>query len=400
MTPEEHLRGFDDRVGSLVREAADRVRGVRDRLADAGVSADALVDVTSLDRVPVMTKDDLLARQQADPPFGGMLADDATPRRVFQSPGPLYEPDTGESDAWRWQAALASVGIGPGDRVLVAFGYHLSPAGAMFEDACLAAGATVVPGGVGNKDLQVAACADLDVTAFIGPPSYLKALLEAANDAGMALSLEKALVSAEPLPPSLRGWLQERVRVVRQAYGTAECGLLGWECEALEGLHVPDDALVQVCDLTTGEGVTDDRQGQVVVTTFQTDYPLLRFGTGDLSSWLHEPCPCGNPSPRIAGWQGRVGDAVKVRGMFLHPAQVAAVMGRLDEVDDYRVVVDRVEHRDVVHAEVVPVDGTTDGLAGRVRAAVRDGLRFNVDVEVVDHLSDEAKPFEDVRTWD
>jgi phenylacetate-CoA ligase len=399
VTPADHQRSFATRVPDLAAEAARRVPGFRARLADAGLAPDDLVDVASLDRLPVMTKDDLLAQQQADPPFGGLLADDVQPRRVFQSPGPLYEPDTGQPDAWRWQPALDATGIGAGDRVLVAFGYHLSPAGAMFEDACLAAGATVVPGGVGNKDLQVTACRDLGVTAFVGPPSYLKALLEAAEGAGTPLSIQRALVSAEPLPPSLRAWLQDRVGVVRQAYGTAECGHLGFECDTLEGLHVPDDVLVQVCDLTTGEAIDDGRQGQVVVTAFGTDYPVVRFGTGDLSSWLAEPCPCGRTAPRIAGWQGRVGDAVKVRGMFLHPAQVARVLGRIDDVAAYRVVVDRVEHRDVVRCEVQP-RGAPDGLADRVQAALRDGLRFNVDVAVVDGLPDDAAPFEDVRRWD
>jgi phenylacetate-CoA ligase len=402
VTPTDHQRSFDERVAPMATDAARRVRGFRTRLEDAGLAPADLVDVASLDRLPVMSKDALLAQQQADPPFGGLLADDVRVRRVFQSPGPLYEPDTGRSDAWRWQPALEAVGIGAGTRVLVAFGYHLSPAGAMFEDACLAAGATVLPGGVGNKDLQVAACRDLGVTAFIGPPSYLKALLDTAEEADVALPIERALVSAEPLPPSLRAWLDERVAVVRQAYGTAECGHLGFECEAVEGLHVPEDVLVQVCDLTTGEARTHG-QGQVVVTAFGTDYPLVRFGTGDLSSWLSDPCACGRAAPRIAGWQGRVGDAVKVRGMFLHPAQVAGVLGRLDDVAAYRVVVDREDHRDVVRCEVVAsdrADGGAGQLAEHVRTAMRDGLRFSVEVTVVDDLPEDAPAFEDVRTWD
>lgn len=408
VTPARYQAAFDPRVAGLVAEASRSVPGLRARLDDAGLSADQLTDVAALDRLPVMTKDDLLARQRAVPPFGGMLAEGVRPRRVFQSPGPLYEPDTGRSDGWRWRPALEAAGIGADDRVLVAFGYHLSPAGAMFEDACLQVGATVVPGGIGNKDLQVAACADVGVTAFIGPPSYLKALLEAAESAGTELQIARALVSAEPLPPSLREWLDTRVPVVRQAYGTAECGHLGFECDAIEGLHVPDDVLVQVCDLTTGAAVSDGTRGQVVVTAFGTDYPLIRFGTGDLSSWLSEPCPCGRTAPRIAGWQGRVGDAVKVKGMFLHPAQVGAVMGGLDDVASYRVVVDRLDHRDVLRCEVVPTaprspasdaSGAVD-LAERVRGAMREGLRFNVDVAIVDALPDDAPAFEDVRRWD
>lgn len=399
LTAAEHRQRFDPRIPDLVGEAARRVPGFRARLEEAGLTPDDLTDVGSLDRLPIMSKDDLLARQHADPPFGGMLADDVQPRRVFQSPGPLYEPDTGQPDAWRWQPALEATGIGADDRVLVAFGYHLSPAGAMFEDACLAAGATVVPGGIGNKDLQVAACRDLDLTGYVGLPSYLKVLLETAEADGSPLSIERALVSAEPLPPTLRDWLTARVGVVRQAYGTAECGLLGFECDAVDGLHVPDDVLVQVCDLTTGEAIEDGRQGQVVVTAFGTDYPLVRFGTGDLSSWLAAPCPCGRAAPRIAGWQGRVGDAVKVRGMFLHPAQLARVLDGLDEVGHHRVVVDRVDHRDVVRCDVVPA-GDAEGLADQVQVALREGLRFNVEVAVVDDLPDDTPAFEDRRRWD
>jgi phenylacetate-CoA ligase len=397
--PTDYQAGFDDRIGPLVAEAADRSPGFRRRLDEAGLAAEDLTDVAALDRLPVLTKDELLAWQHDRPPFGELLASDATVRRVFQSPGPLYEPDTSTGDGWRWAPALRAAGFGPHDRVLVAFGFHLSPAGAMFEAACLTLGATVLPAGIGSKEAQVRACADLQVSAFIGPPSYLNALFETADEVGTPLHIQRAFVTAEPLPPSLRAKLAERVATVRQGYGTAETGLLGFECEAQVGLHVPDDALVQICDLTTGAALHDETEGQIVTTLLSTDYPLVRFGTGDLSGWHPDPCGCGLASPRTKGWTGRIGDAVKVKGMFLHPRQVAQVMARLPEVLRYRLVVDRPEHTDRVRCEVVP-DGGGQDVVTKVAEDLRGSLRFAVDVQVVPSLPDDAPTFVDERTWD
>jgi phenylacetate-CoA ligase len=400
-TPLAHARSFDAAVAAVVPEAARRCPGLLRRLDEAGVEPAALVDVAALDRLPILGKDDLLALQQADPPFAGLVADDAPIRRIFQSPGPLYEAELDVADAWRWAPALRSAGFGPDDVVLNCFGYHLSPAGAMFEQACLALGARVVPAGIGSMDLQAQACVDLGVTAYIGLPSYLKALLGKAEDAGLALGLARAFVTAEPLPPSLRDWLSERVPVVRQGYGTAETGNLGWESARADGLHVPADALVQICDLTTGAARYDTGEGQVTVTILRPDAPLIRFGTGDLSAWAEPAEDEPEATPRIRGWLGRVGDAVKVRGMFLHPRQVDAVLGRLDGVAAHRFVIERSDHRDALRCEVVPDGaGDRDTLATAVAAAVRDGLRFAVDVAVVDALPADAAVIDDRRTWD
>jgi phenylacetate-CoA ligase len=396
--PAAYQASFDAAVAGVVAEAAGRSEGFRRRLASAGLEAGHVTDVAALDRLPILSKDELLELQHDQPPFGGMLADDAEVRRVFQSPGPLYEPEVEAGDAWRWAPALEAAGFGPEDRVLIAFGFHLSPAGAMFEAACLELGAAVLPAGVGNKEAQVRACRDLGVSAYIGPPSYLKALLDAADEESAPLAIERAFVTAEPLPPSLRELLEARVPTVRQGYGTAEAGNLGYECEAREGLHVPADALVQICDLTSGEALHDESEGQLVVTLLSSAYPVVRFGTGDLSRWSLQPCACGATTPRIQGWLGRAGDAVKVKGMFLHPRQVAQVVGAAPGVERYRMVVDRVDHVDVLRCEVV-ADGEPGEVADRVAAGVRDALRFNVTVDVVDHLDDDAPSFEDLRTW-
>lgn len=397
--PGTYAARFDERVAATIAEAAEVSTAFRERLAAADLTPERIDGVAALDRLPLLTKDGLLELQHRTPPFGGLLAADVQPRRVFQSPGPLYEPDLGGDDPWRWAPALAAAGFGPDDRVLVTFGFHLSPAGAMFESACVALGAAVLPAGVGSKELQVRACADLGVTAYVGTPSYLKALLDTASEGGHELTFARAFVTAEPLPPSLRAWLEERVPVVRQGYGTAETGHLGYECEARDGWHVPEDALVQVCDLTSGVAREDDSEGQLAVTLFDGRYPVVRFGTGDLSAWHPEPCTCGAPTPRLRGWLGRVGDAVKVRGMFLHPRQLAHVMARRDGVERYRATVDRREHRDELHLEVVPVAGASPDLDAIV-AAVRDELRFAATVAVVDDLPDDAPPLVDARDWD
>jgi phenylacetate-CoA ligase len=274
----------------------------------------------------------------------------------------------------------------------------------MFEQAALAVGSTVVPAGVGSMDLQARACRDLGVSAYIGLPSYLKALLDKAEEVGAAprsWPLERAFVGAEPLPPSLRSWLEERIPVVRQGYGTAETGNLGYECEAREGLHLPEDRLVQVCDLTTGEALWDGREGEVVVTLFSAHYPLVRFGTGDLSAFVTEPCTCGIGTPRIAGWLGRVGEAVKVRGMFLHPRQARAALDGLGGVERFRLVVDRSEHRDSLRCEVVPQDGPHPSrLSAAVKERIRSGLRFDAEVVLVEELDPDSPVIVDVRSWD
>jgi phenylacetate-CoA ligase len=401
---ESHAQSFDERVASVLPDAARRVDALGARLRSAGLAPGELRDVAALDRLPVLGKDELIELQAEAPPFGGMLAPEAVPRRLFQSPGPIYEPDLGGGDPWGWAPALHAAGFGPADRVLNAFGYHLTPAGVMFEQAAIAVGSTVVPGGVGSMDLQARACRDLAVTAYTGLPSYLKALLDKAEELGLeprAWPLERAFVGAEPLPPSLRSWLEERIPVVRQGYGTAETGNLGYECEARQGLHLPEDRLVQVCDPLTGEAFWDGREGEVVVTVLSPDYPLVRFGTGDLSAFLTEPCDCEISTPRIAGWLGRVGEAVKVRGMFLHPRQARAVLDGLSGVERFRLVVDRSKHRDLLRCEVVPGDGAHAAqLPAAVKERIRSGLRFDAEVVLVEGFEPDSPVIVDVRSWD
>lgn len=388
----------------LVAHLAENAPGFAARIKAAGLTLDDLRNPKALDALPVVRKDDLVESQAANPPFGGFLA--CAPgelKRIFQSPGPIYDPESRVADYWRWAPALRAAGFQPGEVVLNAFGYHLTPAGAMFEEGLWAVGCTVIPGGVGNQESQVRILHDLDVTGYTGLPSYLKALLDKANELGLSLKLNKAFVTAEPLPPSLRAALNEQGVTVRQGYGTAECGNLGYECEVQDGWHLPEDALVQVCDLTSGEPLPPGESGEIVVTLFTRDYALVRFGTGDLSALNDEACACGRTTPRLMGWQGRVGDAVKVRGMFLHPRQLSRVMARFPEVKRWQAVITRQEHKDYLTLQVVLEHGVDPtSLNERLTQTARETIKFNIAVVTVSEgeLPSGELPIQDTRVWE
>ncbi len=389
---------------NLVAHLAENAPGFAARIKAAGLTLDDLRNPKALDALPVVRKDDLVESQAANPPFGGFLA--CAPgelKRIFQSPGPIYDPESRVADYWRWAPALRAAGFQPGEVVLNAFGYHLTPAGAMFEEGLWAVGCTVIPGGVGNQESQVRILHDLDVTGYTGLPSYLKALLDKANELGLSLKLNKAFVTAEPLPPSLRAALNEQGVTVRQGYGTAECGNLGYECEVQDGWHLPEDAMVQVCDLTSGEPLPPGESGEIVVTLFTRDYALVRFGTGDLSALNDEACACGRTTPRLMGWQGRVGDAVKVRGMFLHPRQLSGVMARFPEVKRWQAVITRQEHKDYLTLQVVLEHGVDPtSLNERLTQTARETIKFNIAVVTVSEgeLPSGELPIQDTRVWE
>jgi len=404
MSVAEALAAYRERRGpavlDTVRAAAGRVPALDARLRDAGLTG-GVDDVDALDRLPVLSKDALPGLQREHPPLGGLLAEGAPVARLFASPGPIYEPQLAGPDPWNWAPALAACGIGSGDVVLNCFSYHLSPAGAMFDEACRAVGAVVVPGGVGNVEVQAGVVADLGVTAFIGLPSYLAALMEKYDAAGLAEGrwrLDRALVTAEPLPDPLRAQLRARVATVLMAYGTAEVGLIGFETEVGGGLAVPRDTFVEVCDPTTGQPVRAGEPGEVVVSVLHADFPLVRFGTGDVSRWVLG----GEGELRLAGVLGRVGAAVKVRGMFVHPHQARDVLAGLADqgVTSGRFLVTRNEDRDVLTLQVVADAGADPHVVAETAARMtRAALRVRPQVEVVDSVPAGTAPLVDGRDW-
>jgi phenylacetate-CoA ligase len=397
MTLQEAHAVYRERVGPRVLEvvanASGRVPALDRRLREAGLGT-PLATLDDLGRLPVLSKDALPALQ-GRAPFGGLVADGVRVVRAFASPGPIYEPQLTGDDPWRWRSALAATGISDHDVVLNCFSYHLSPAGAMFDEACRAIGATVVPGGVGMTEVQALAIADLGVTAYIGLPSYLASLVAAYDAAGLPADrwrLTKALVTAEPLPTDLRTRLMERVPVVLMAYGTAEAGNIGYETAADGGLRLDEGVYVELCDPATGTPVAADEPGEVVVSVLAPDYPLVRFGTGDVSCWM-----LADGELRLAGVLGRVGAAVKVRGMFVHPHQAAEVVAALrdDGADGAAFTVERVDGVDVLFLDLVASTAADHReLTAAAERRSRDLLRVRPRVRLVDSLSADGALFD------
>ena len=384
-----------------ISHAKARAQGWAQRLAD--VDPTAVTTREALASVPVTRKSELVALQLATRPMGGL---NATPvpklARVFQSPGPLYEPQGRHPDPWRMARALFAAGVRVGDLVHNTFSYHFTPAGAMMETAATALGCPVFPAGTGQTELQAQAIADLQPAAYTGTPSFLKIILEKADELGLdAASLTKALVTGEALPGSLRAWFDARGVRVSQCYGTADFGLIAYETGAREGLVVDEGVILEIVRPGTGDPVPDGEVGEVVVTNFNPDYPLIRFGTGDMSAILAGQSPCGRTNRRIKGWMGRADQTTKVKGMFVTPGQVAEVVRRHAAVGRARLVVDQVNHQDVMtlRCEVAgPSEGLESALVESLRKVCK--LRGTVEFLAPGSLPNDGKVIDDRRTYD
>lgn len=392
-------------LNELIQYLDANAPGFARRLKEANLSSESIHNPQDLSGLPVIRKDNLVELQAAEPPFAGFLAcPPGELKRIFQSPGPIHDPEPRVSDYWRWKPALEAAGFERHDVVMNCFGYHLTPAGAMFEEGLWALGCAVIPGGTGGQEQQARLLHDLKVTGYVGLPSYLKALIEKATELKFEIFVRKAFFTAEPLPPSLRTWLHDHgVQVARQGYGTAECGNLGYECDQENGWHLPADAIIHVCDINTGQPLTHGQAGEIVVTLLNRDYALVRFGTGDLSSLNTEPCPCGLKSARLMGWQGRIGDAVKVRGMFLHPRQVADLMARFPEITRWQAVITREEHKDHLELQIVCAPGAdASSLTATLAQVAREAIKFHPEVKAVSEeaLPPASPPIRDERTWE
>jgi len=376
----------------------------------SGVNAAAITSRTALASLPVTRKHELLERQQAQratDPFGGFstigwkgLVRSSGARRVYQSPGPIYEPEGAGADYWRAARAMAAAGFEAGDLVHNCFSYHLTPGAWIMESGAHALGCTVIPGGVGNTEQQLAAVADLRPVAYSGTPSFLKILIEKATEAGQRLSITKAMVSGEACPPSLRDWFTQQGVVAYQCYATADVGLIAYETSAREGLVLDEGVIVEIVRPGTGDPVAEGEVGEVVVTVLNPDYPLIRFGTGDLSAVLPGACPTGRTNTRIKGWMGRADQTTKVRGMFVHPGQVDQVAKRFPAVLKARLVVTGEMANDQMTMRVESREITLE-LQRALADAVRDVTKLRAEVELVvpGTLPNDGKVIEDARSY-
>lgn len=380
----------------LAVATALRAPGMAARLA--GVDAATVTDRAALARLPVLRKSELGAAQREAPPFGGFaIAPAGGFDLVFQSPGPIYEPGRADGDWWRIGRFLNACGVGRGDVVQNCFSYHLTPAGPMFESGARAVGAAVLPAGTGQTELQVAAARDLGCTVYAGTPDYLKTVLDAADAAGIVLKLRRAAVSGGALFPALRAGYADRGIACLQCYATADLGLIAYESAGGEGMIVDEGVIVEIVRPGTGDPVPDGEVGEVVVTTLNPDYPLVRFATGDLSAVLPGASPCGRTNMRIAGWMGRADQTTKIKGMFVRPEQVAALVARHPEVLRARVIADRDGDRDAMLVRVESAGADAESLAASVHAVFR--LRGAVEIVPPGSLPNDGKVIEDRRVY-
>ncbi|MEQ9335231.1 AMP-binding protein [Thalassobaculum sp.] len=405
---ELETRSADARAAWLAEALPRQIAHARAKSAHFGrslkdIDPAVVTDRAALAALPVIRKSDLQALQQAEPPLGGLNATSAGDlARVFMSPGPIFEPEGHGPDGFRFARALFAAGFRKGELVHNTFAYHLTPAGRICESGAHALGCPVFPAGVGNTEQQVQAIAALKPRNYVGTPSFLRIILEKAKEIGADVSsLRHALVSGEALPPSLRADLAGYGVAVLQAYATADVGLIAYESEAKEGLIVDEGAVVEIVRPGTGDPVPDGEVGEVVVTVFNPDYPLVRFGTGDMSAVLAGASPCGRTNMRIKGWMGRADQTTKIKGMFVHPSQVAEIVKRHPEIDRARLEVTGEKGQDSM-ALLCEVAGAPEGLAdaiGQTLTAVTK-LRGAVKLVAKGDLPNDGKVIADLRSYE
>jgi phenylacetate-CoA ligase len=373
-----------------------------------GVDASIVNSRAALAKLPVTRKHELLERQRASrekggDAFGGFssLVRGRTMSRIFASPGPIYEPEGHKADYWRTGRALYAAGFRAGELVHNSFSYHMTPGAFILEAGALAVGCTVFPAGTGQTEQQLEAIRDLQPNAYTGTPSFLRILLEkAAETSADVACISKASVGGEACPPSLTAWFKERGIDVYQTYATADLGLVAYETAAREGLLLEEQVIVEIVRPGTGDPVPEGEVGELVVTTLNPAYPLIRFGTGDLSAMLSGSCPTGRTAPRIKGWMGRADQTTKVKGMFVHPSQVAEIARRFPQVGKARLVVSGEMANDQMCLQVESSEAA-DGLSEQIEAAVREVTKLRSRVQLVSpgSLPNDGKVIEDARSY-
>lgn len=401
-SPEAREGALMARLPGLVAHAMQAAPGWARQLA--GVDAAAVFSRKALASLPVLRKTDLKALQEAEPPFGGLTTVPAGRMgHLFMSPGPIFDPEGARDDPWRTARALWAAGIRPGHVIQNCYGYHLTPGAWMTDLAARKLGCAVIPAGTGQTEQQIEVIRALKPDAYVGTPSFLRIILEKALELGADVSnLKRALVGAEALPPSLRQWFRDQgIATVLQTYGTADVGLIAYESEAMEGMILDEDLILEIVRPGTGEPVMDGEVGEVVVTSFNPEYPMIRFGTGDLSAVMPGISPCGRTNVRIRGWLGRADQTTKVRGMFVHPGQIAEIVRRHPEIARARLVITGEMANDAMTLKC-ECAGSPDGLADRIAETVRGVTKLRGGVELVapGSLPNDGKVIEDARRYD
>jgi phenylacetate-CoA ligase len=401
---EERMRWHGERLREMVSKGCCASRRLKTVFDDLGIRPGEIQSVGDLERLPVISRERLIEMELAEPPYGGLEDTGAPVDRIFISPGPVYEPHLSETD-FLWARAYHAAGIGRGDTVLNAFSYHMVAAGLTFHGGLRRAGAAVVPSGTSGAEIQVQLIRDLSVTAFTGTPSFLMAIIRKAEEMGQNFrqdfKLKKACFAAEPLQPSLRETFEKAYGIdTYQMYGATEVGDVAYECREKKGWHICEEVFVEIVDPATGKRVPHGRLGEVVVTRYNPVFFLLRFGTGDLSRIIEEPCPCGRTSFRLDGIAGRVGDAVKVRGLFVAPSQLRKVAGKFPGTR-FQLIVSRSGHEDMLTVRV-EAEKTEPGFEKSFRDYFREVCTVRIDsVEVITPgtLKEDYKAILDQRTW-
>ncbi|WP_417474697.1 phenylacetate--CoA ligase family protein [Leisingera sp.] len=396
-------RSSDERAADLARALPQQLARAKQAPGYAGmlddVDPEQVTSVADLAALPVLRKSELSRAQAANPPFGGFTVKPAQGfAHIFQSPGPIYEPGGVDHDWWRMGRFLNAAGIGPGDVVQNCFGYHLTPAGMIFENGARAVGAAVLPAGTGQTELQVTAARDVGATAYAGTPDYLKVILDRADAMGIELSFSKAAVGGGALFPSLRQEYADRGISCLQCYATADLGNIAYESPAMEGLITDEHVIVEIVTPGTGTPVAPGEVGEVLVTTLNPDYPLIRFATGDLSAVLPGQSPCGRTNLRIKGWMGRADQTTKIKGMFVRPEQVAALVDKHDEIVKARVVASRDGEMDVMTVRIEAKGGDEADFARSVVELLK--LKGRVEVLEPGTLPKDGLVIEDQRSYD
>jgi len=395
-----------EQFGQLTRQVAHaKAQSAYFARLFAEVNADHVRDRAALAKLPVTRKSDFTELQAADPPFAGMLAQPVGAlARVFMSPGPVFDPQPRRSDFARLARALFAAGFRRGDLVHNTFAYHFTPAGFMMDEGAQALGCAVFPAGVGQTDMQVAAISGLKPAGYVGTPSFLRIILEKAEEMGADISsVRKALVSAEALPASVRAFFEGRGIAALQCYAIADTGLVAYESAAREGMIVDEGVILEIVRPGTGEPVPEGEVGEVLVTLLTPEYPLIRFATGDLSALMTGASPCGRTNVRIKGWMGRADQTAKVKGMFVKPAQLAQVAARHPEIRKYRLSIDHDEKKNdrmTLHCEVQGAPSAALGTAVAASLRAVCNLRGEVTLQPVGQLPNDGRVIEDLRKYE